>query len=275
MPVRKPNWRRSCSVPARNGSAPGWCFAGIKIYADGALGSRGAALLAPYDDAPGERGLRLWDDKALRELFAASAAAGIQIAAHAIGDAACRQLLDHFQALGDAPRRLHWRIEHAQTVAPEDLPRFATQGIIASVQPGHAVGDCAWAPARLGAARLRTAYAYRSLLESGAILAGGSDAPIDDEAPLHGFHAACLRKTLHGEPPGGFLPEEKLTPLQALRIYTSGVAAAAGDPEDGGLRIGGPADFTVVDRDVMADPAAAATAKILGVYRAGIRVEHP
>jgi predicted amidohydrolase YtcJ len=261
------------SGPRRIG--PRLLFAGIKLYADGALGSRGAALLAPYDDAPGERGLRLWDDKALRELLAASAAAGLQIAAHAIGDDACRQLLDQFRALGDAPRRLRWRIEHAQTVSPEDLPRFAAQGIIASVQPGHAVGDCAWAGARLGAARLRTAYAYRSLLESGATLAGGSDAPIDDEAPLHGLHAACLRQTLGGEPPGGFLPEEKLTPLQALRIYTQGIAAAEGDPDGGALRAGGPADFTVVDRDVIADPSAAATANILGVYRAGVKVEVP
>ena len=243
-------------------------IAGIKLYADGALGSRGAHLCAPYHDAPHSRGLALWTDEALNTLLRRAADAGLQIAAHAIGDAACRQLLDAFSRLGAAPRALRWRLEHAQIVAPEDRARIAALGLTASIQPGHAVADAPWAGARLGAARLHSAYAWRSLAAAGIPLAGGSDAPIDDERPLWQFHAAVRRRGFDGHPPEGFLNDEALSPAAALALISTGVAQAGGE-------VAAAQDFTLLDRDILENPEAAAAAKVLGVYRGGEKIIAP
>ncbi len=249
-------------------------FAGIKIYADGALGSRGARLLRPYHDDPGNRGLSLWDDETLSALLRRCADAGLQVAAHAIGDGACRQLLDRFERLGGAPRALRWRLEHAQIVDPGDVARLAALGPAASIQPGHAVGDAPWAAARLGAERMRGAYAYRTLEAAGIPLVIGSDAPIDDERPLWQFHCAVRRRGFDGAPPGGFRNQESLSPASVLHAQSAALAGLTGDGS-GGLAVGAPADFTVLSTDVVAAPEAAANCRVLGVWRDGERLGAP
>ena len=246
-------------------------FAGIKLYADGALGSRGARLLCPYHDDPASCGLSLWTDADLAKLLRGCADAGLQVAAHAIGDGACRQLLDHFEAFGGAPKQLRWRIEHAQIVDPADVERIARLGLTASIQPGHAVGDAPWAEARLGRERLAGAYAYRALRDAGVPLALGSDAPIDDERPLWQFHCAVKRCGFDGKPPGGFLPEQALSAGEALIALGETPAALTGDP-GGLLAPGQPADFVALSADIAADPAAAARCEVLGIWREGVAV---
>lgn len=226
---------------------------GVKIYMDGALGSRGAALIEDYSDEPGHRGLMLMRREALDTLLARVKACRLQAATHAIGDAANRQVLDGYAtALGaDAANSDHrWRIEHAQVVAPADLPRFAELGVIASMQPTHATSDMPWAEARLGAARLRGAYAWKTLHDSGARLALGSDFPVESVDPRLGLYSALTRQDLAGMPEGGWQPQERLSIAEAVAGFTRD-AAFAGQAEDevGRLAPGYFADFIVVDAD--------------------------
>jgi hypothetical protein len=222
-----------------------------KFYADGALGSRGAALLAPYADDAGNRGLLFQSDATLAAQIAKAAGCGVQPAVHAIGDRANRAVLDAFAALPDATRKaLRPRIEHAQVVDPADIPRFAELSVIASMQPTHATSDMPWAQARIGAERLRGAYAWQRFLGEHVALALGSDFPVEKVDPLLGLYAAVTRQDAKGQPPGGWLPDQRLSLSEALAGFTEGAAWAAGQEQElGSLEPGHRADFTVVSVD--------------------------
>lgn len=234
---------------------------GVKLYMDGALGSRGAALLAPYSDAP-TGGLLVTPLDQLRAFLARARAARVQIATHAIGDRANRLVLDAYRdAFADDPaalRAARWRIEHAQVIAPEDIPRFAAQGVIASMQPSHAISDLHFAPARLGPDRLAGAYAWRALLDSGASLAAGSDAPVEKGDPLIEFYAACHRHDLSGFAAENWGLEQAVSRAEALAMLTRGGAYATfAEAERGAIAPGLRADLSAFSADLMAaDPAA-------------------
>ena len=231
----------------------------IKAYADGALGSRGAALLADYSDEPGQRGLLVTPPERLDEVARQAREKGWQVWIHAIGDRGNRVALDAFRkAAASAPaksRDARPRVEHAQVIAPEDLPRFGREGVIASMQPTHATSDMPWAEARLGPERVRGAYAWRSLKNGGARLAGGSDFPVESENPLLGFYAAITRQDLRGQPAGGWRSSEKLTRPEALALFTSDAAwAAFEEGSRGKIAPGFAADLTVFRSDPMTAP---------------------
>ncbi len=233
---------------------------GVKLFMDGALGSRGAALLADYSDDHGNRGLLVTDPKRYGELVAQAKACHLQVATHAIGDRANRIVLDTYQRVlgADAKTDHRWRIEHAQIVDPADIPRFAPLGVIASMQPTHATSDMPWAEQRLGRARLAGAYAWRSVLDSGAHLALGSDFPVESPDPRLGLYAAVTRQDAAGQPPGGWLPEQRLSAAEALRGFTADAAWAGHDEADVGmLKPGLRADFVIVDRDPLTIPGSA------------------
>ena len=220
----------------------------IKLMADGALGSRGAALLAPYDDDPGNVGLVLTPPDELARAARIAAESGFQLAVHAIGDRANRAALDAFAAAG-AGRDLRFRVEHAQVIAPEDIPRFAALGAVASMQPTHATSDMPWAEARVGPRRIRGAYAWRSILKTGAHVAFGSDFPVEEASPLLGIYAAVTRQDAEGQPAGGWRPEERLTLDEAIRAFTVEPAwAAFAEARRGVIAPGFAADLTVFDR---------------------------
>jgi len=227
---------------------------GVKLLADGALGSRGAWLKADYADKPGWRGLQFVEDTKLRNQMSRAALDNFQIAIHAIGDAANAQALDAFAELAPTytgDRR--WRIEHAQIVDPVDLPRFAAQGVIASMQPVHQTSDWRMAEARLGKGRLSGAYAWKSLLQSGAKLAFGSDVPVEQPNPFVGMAAAISREDRNGEPAGGWQAQERITPEQALAGFTTGAAFATfAEKKVGRLAPGMWADFVMIDGDPLA-----------------------
>ena len=228
----------------------------VKLYVDGALGSRGAALLEDYSDDPGNRGLVLMSPDQLGEAVAKARDCGIQVATHAIGDRGNRLVLDAYEAALAGHPGLRWRIEHAQVLAPEDLPRLAGLGVIASMQPTHATSDMPWARERLGPDRIHGAYAWRSLRDSGARLALGSDFPVESIDPRLGLYAAATRTDAAGEPIGGWLPGEVLTPFEALRGFTRDAAwAGFAEAETGTLAEGLRADFVVVAEDPLAIPA--------------------
>lgn len=228
----------------------------VKFYTDGALGSRGAWLKAPYADDPKNTGLKFFDDVKLKNMISRANYLGFQAAVHAIGDAANAQVLDAFREMrgtyGDAPRN---RIEHAQVVDVADLKLFASEKVIASVQPTHATSDKAMARDRVGEARLAGAYAWETLRAGGVRLALGSDFPVEPVNPFYGLHAAVTRRDRDGAPPGGWRPGEKLSRVDALAGFTRG-AAHAGFMEDkvGALEPGKWADFVLTDRDPMTVP---------------------
>ncbi len=230
----------------------------IKLSADGALGSRGAALAADYSDEPGNRGLLLLSRATLEQHMNRAAAAGFQVNTHAIGDRANTLVLDLYERLNSDPGNaaLRHRVEHAQILRPRDIARFPAIGVIASIQPVHATSDKNMAGDRLGEARLEGAYAWKALLESGAELAGGSDFPVESPNPFFGIHAAVTRQDHEGEPPGGWLPEEKLGRQTALAMFTEGAARAAHQEASlGRLQPGYFADFILVDADPFTVPA--------------------
>ena len=224
---------------------------GIKLYADGALGSRGAALLAPYSDRPGWTGTFITPRETLLAAMAKAKAAGCQVATHAIGDAGNRRALDCFEAtLGPARTDRRWRVEHAQILSPPDLPRFAAMGVTASMQASHAIGDLDFAPARLGMERLAGAYAWRALIESGALVCGGSDAPVEKGDPRVEYYAAVYRHALDGHAGPGWHLEQALGRDQALALFTRSAAKAVfHERERGTLEVGKMADITAFDRD--------------------------
>lgn len=245
---------------------------GVKFYMDGALGSRGARLLAPYADDPGQ-GLWVTDPVRVAADVKATMRAGYQVAIHAIGDAANRKALD---ILGALPRTkaLPPRIEHAQIVAPEDAGRFGSLGVVASVQPMHCTDDHAWTPTRLGPAREAEAYPWRDFLKGGALLAFGSDAPIADANPFSGMFAAETRQDAAGDPPGGWLPAQRLTRAEAVEAYTRGNARALGRTDLGVLKPGAAADLVWIQAPVAAlSPAELAKAKPARLWVNGLEVE--
>lgn len=235
---------------------------GVKLYMDGALGSRGAALFEPYSDAPTIRGTLITQPDVMRQALAKALAKGIQVSTHAIGDRGNATALDLYEqafktdpAKGKAAR---WRIEHAQILRPADIPRFHADGVIASMQPSHAIGDFHFAPARLGKDRLKGAYAWQSLLDSGAVVVGGSDAPVERGAPLIEFYAAVARKDLQGFSNADWHPEEKLTRAEALKLFTASAAYARFAEKDlGTITVGKRADLSGFSVDLMTAPEAA------------------
>jgi predicted amidohydrolase YtcJ len=236
----------------------------IKIVMDGALGSRGALLLEPYSDDPGTRGLLTTDTIAVRDMLKRALRAGIQVETHAIGDRANRLTLDLYEAAMKAVPRSEWkikeprwRIEHSQIISPADLPRFKQLGIIASMQPSHAIGDLFFAPSRLGAERLKGAYAWQSFFRLGVPVAGGSDAPVERGEPMIEFYAAVARKSLDGRSGPDWHPEERVTREQALKMFTWFPAYAAFEEDrHGSIAVGKAGDFTVLDHDIMKIPEA-------------------
>jgi predicted amidohydrolase YtcJ len=227
--------------------------AGVKGYVDGSLGSTTALFYQPYNDAPRTSGLFVTPEDSLRAWIGAADSAGLQVAVHAIGERANGVLLDIFDSVGKAhgSRDRRFRIEHAQHLRRGDIARLATSGVLASMQPYHAIDDGRWAEKRIGPERIKTTYAFRSLLDRGARLAFGSDwtvAPID---PLLGIHAAVTRQTLDGKNPRGWIPEQKITVEEALRAYTTTNAYGVfADSSRGKLAPGYLADLVVLDRDL-------------------------
>lgn len=232
----------------------------MKLYVDGALGSRGAALSAPYSDKPDTKGLILLPMDEAYDLMSRARDHDLQVNTHAIGDRGNQLVLDWYEDLlkGDQPNTdRRWRIEHAQILHLEDIPRFANQGVIASMQPSHAIGDLHFAPDRLGDARLKGGYAWRSLLESGAIIAGGSDAPVERGDPMIEFYAAVARMDLAGFSAENWGADEAVTRMQALQMFTYFPAYASfQEGYTGTIEVGKQADFSVFDADIMTIPAA-------------------
>ncbi|HYA96843.1 MAG TPA: amidohydrolase family protein, partial [Methylomirabilota bacterium] len=229
----------------------------LKFVTDGALGTRTAAMLAPYSDAPDTTGILILEPERLRALAIERDKAGFQIAFHAIGDRANRVALDVFEAVRQAngPRDRRDRIEHAQIVAPEDLPRFARLGVIASMQPSHQTTDMRWAEQRIGPGRVKGAYAWATLEKSGAPLAFGTDYDVEPISPFRGLYACVTRELPEGGPPGGWQPQEKISLEDCVRAYTSGSAYAEfSEGKKGELKAGESADFIVLSDDLTKIP---------------------
>jgi predicted amidohydrolase YtcJ len=234
----------------------------VKLYADGSLGSRSAALLEPYSDKPDTSGFLTIKEEVLLPFLEEALRKGVQVETHAIGDRGNRFILDAyekaFKAVPPAARKIReprWRIEHSQIVNPADIPRFARLGVIPSMQPSHAIGDLHFAPSRLGIARLAGAYAWQSFIKSGSIVPGGSDAPVERGEPMIEFYAAVARKDMKGFSGEGWHPEEAVTREQALKMFTVWPAYAAFEEKlRGSIEIGKLADFTVLSADIMKIP---------------------
>jgi hypothetical protein len=250
---------------------------GVKLYADGAMGSRGAALLDDYSDDKGNKGLLLTEPAVLAERIALVHQKGFAAAVHAIGDRGNRVVLDAMKA-SPAPDGVRDRIEHAQLVSTaasgaDDFQRFAEQHVVASMQPTHATSDMRWAEQRVGSVRVKGAYAWRTMLEHGVRLAFGSDAPVEDERPQLGIYAAITRQDADGKPPEGFLPEEKLTQTEALKAFAAGAAYAVGMEQHlGALTPGMFFDVTLFVDDAAAQADAGDTKAWLKTRPAGIVV---
>jgi len=233
----------------------------IKLYMDGALGSRGALLSAPYSDQPDTNGLLRSDEAAMLALMRKASDANIQVAYHAIGDEGNRLVLNWmaktFADAGVKGEDKRWRNEHSQILHVEDIPRFKALGIIPSMQPSHAIGDLHFAPARLGPDRLAGAYAWRALIDAGSFIAGGSDAPVEQGDPRIEFYAAVARKDLNGQSGEGWHPEQKVTRAEALKMFTLWPAYASFMEKDlGTIEPGKLADFTGFSGDIMTVPEA-------------------
>lgn len=252
---------------------------GLKGFVDGSLGSHTAAFYDPYSDKPADKGFFINSKSDLYTWISQADRANLQLMVHAIGDSAIHVLLDIYEQIkaenGPKDRRL--RIEHAQHIAPQDLNRFAELGVIASMQPYHAIDDGRWAEAVIGSERIKTTYAFRALLESKATVVFGSDWAVAPAAPLQGIYAAVTRRTLDGKHPTGWVPEQKITVEQALKAYTSAAAFAAYEEAlKGSLEVGKLADFVVLSADLFKiDPTTIKDVKVLQTYVGGKKVfEH-
>jgi hypothetical protein len=245
----------------------------IKVYADGALGSRGAALLAPYSDDRDNTGLVVTPPDSIEYLCERALEAGFQVCTHAIGDRGNRVALDAYEkALRSHPTRDHrFRIEHCQVLDPQDIPRFATLGVVPSMQPTHATSDMYWAGKRLGAERLAGAYAWRWLIDEGNPLPLGSDFPVESANPMWGIYAAVTRQDADGWPEGGWFPAQCITVEEAVRGFTRDAAYARfAEDELGTLAPGMAGDVTVLDRDIFSvSPPSIRTARVVATIVAG------
>jgi hypothetical protein len=232
----------------------------IKVFVDGALGARGAALIEPYSDSPEDRGLIRNSEEEIYKVVSKSLKAGYQVAIHAIGDRGNRIVLNAIErTLKETPNEDHRvRIEHAQILSPEDIPRFSRLGIIPSMQPIHCPMDMGFTEVRVGPERVKGAYNWKTLLDSGARIAGGSDTPafpVDYTNPLWGIYAAVTRQDTEGNPPGGWYPEERVTRLDALKMFTINAAYAAFEEDiKGSLAPGKLADLTILSKDILSIP---------------------
>ena len=262
------DWEKLADIIKRQGRGDDWVrWGGLKALADGSLGSRTALFHRPYDDAPGTRGIRVNTLENLRRWVTDADKHGLNVSLHAIGDEANDDVLDLYRdiAAANGPRDRRFRIEHAQHLTPAAIPRFAKQGVIASVQPYHAIDDGRWAIQRVGAERLKGTYAFKSLIDTGAHVCFGSDWPVAPFAPLTGIAAAVLRQTIDGKNPNGWMPEQRITVEQSLVAYTA-QNAYAGFQEDraGYIKTGYLADLVVIDRDLLQiEPQQVSAAKVL------------
>lgn len=227
----------------------------IKLVADGALGSRGAALKEPYSDEPSNSGLLILPREDIERVARAAVSRGFQVNTHAIGDLANRAVLDAYAAALGGPNDLRFRVEHAQIVSPADMTMFAKYGLVASMQATHATSDMRWAEQRVGPDRIAGAYAWKSFLKLGVPVANGSDFPVEEADPLPGFYATVTRQDAAGHPPGGWLPAERLSRAEALESWTlAGAFAAFEEKEKGSLTPGKLADFVLLSHDILRAP---------------------
>ncbi len=249
----------------------------VKLFADGALGSRGAAMLAPYSDDPHNRGLLFLQPAELTAEIGKALGRGYQVAVHAIGDHANREVLDSYAAAYKAHPNgiaLRNRIEHAQIVSLGDIPRFVPLKLIASMQPTHATSDMNMAEDRIGHQRIKGAYAWQRFLQQGTIVAGGSDFPVESPNPFYGLYSAITREDHQGQPPGGWYPDQDMTPTEALRAFTLDAAYAEhAEKTLGTLEPGKWADFILIDHDIFKDPASRIwSTKVLQTWVGGRQV---
>jgi predicted amidohydrolase YtcJ len=247
-------WRPLAEEIARNGRGDEWLRIGsLKAFVDGSLGSHTAAFFKPYSDTPQDSGFMVVREEELGRMIRSADSAGLHLMVHAIGDKAIHTLLNLFESTvkenGDRDRR--FRIEHAQHIHPDDIPRFARLGIIASMQPYHAIDDGRWAEKVIGPERAKTTYAFKSLIDSGARVAFGSDWFVAPPHPMEGIYAAVTRRTLDGKNPDGWIPEQKLSVEEALRAYTIEAAYASFEEnKKGSLSVGKLADLVVLEKDI-------------------------
>jgi len=261
-------WKRLADTVKARGHGDDWVrIGGLKGFVDGSIGSHTAAMLEPFNDAPNDRGLMVNTEADLYAWTKAGDAAGLQVLVHAIGDRAIRTQLDIFERVAkeNGPRDRRFRIEHAQHIAPIDMARFGALGVIPSMQPYHAIDDGRWVDRVIGADRSKGTYAFKSLLDTKARLAFGSDWFVAPPMPLMGIYAAVTRRTLDEQRPEGWVPEQKVTVEQALRAYTSGGAYAGfAEANRGMIKVGMLADLTMIDKDLTRiAPAAIRDAKIV------------
>jgi predicted amidohydrolase YtcJ len=251
-------WQRLAKEVKQRGRGNDWLrIGGLKGFVDGSLGSHTAAFLEPFSDKAGDRGLLVNSEEDLEKWTDSADKAGLQVVVHAIGDRAIRMQLDIYERVAKAngPRDRRFRIEHAQHIAPADLPRFAKLGVIASMQPYHAIDDGRWAERSIGAKRCETTYAFRSLLDSGARLAFGSDWFVAPPTPIEGIYAAVTRRTIDGKNPDGWVPEQKIKVEEALRAYTIDAAYAGFSEKSlGSIEPGKLADMVVLGRNLFETP---------------------
>jgi len=247
---------------------------GFKMFADGALGSRGACLLQPYSDQAKWNGFLLSSQEHFAEVAKKVYEHGFQLSTHAIGDSANRVILKIYASVLKGKNDRRWRIEHAQILSPADINSFGEYNIIPSVQPTHATSDMNWAITRLGATRLKTAYAYKQLLDQNGWIPLGTDFPVENISPIYTFYAAVVRKDLNGLPAGGFQMENALSRVEALRGMTIWAAKAQfEEKEKGSIEVGKYADFVILDNDIMKiDGANLPTVKVLKTYVNGEKV---
>ena len=254
---------------------------GLKSFADGGLGASTAWFFEPYTDNPANHGIagaEMQDEEKLYAAFKAADQAGLQLITHAIGDRANREILNLYERLEkeDGPRDRRLRIEHAQHLKAEDIPRFSSLHVIASVQPFHAIDDGRWAEKRIGPERIKTTYAFRSLIDSGATVAFGSDWPVAPLSPLIGIYAAVTRRTIDGKNPNGWQPQQKVTVAEAVKAYTCGAAYAEGEERvKGTLEPGKLADIIVLAEDIFSiDPIRIQDVKVDSTYLGGELIYH-
>jgi hypothetical protein len=249
-------WKAFQNVPPFRSDDGMLAIRALKLYIDGALGSRGAALIEPYSDDRGERGLTLMSARQLKEEIRSAGKNGYQVCVHAIGDRGNTIVLDAFEELAKSNefnvKTARFRVEHSQVLQGSDIPRFRALGVIPSMQPTHCTSDMYWAEQRLGPERIRGAYAWHNLIAAGNIIPAGSDFPVEDPDPLPGFYAAVTRQDRSGWPEGGWYPDQRMTKLEALKAFTLwGAFAAFQEERKGTIEAGKWADLVVLSGDPM------------------------